>query len=236
MILGKRSKDISNQRFGALVAIRPSHKGNRGTVYWEFLCNCGKPHIARGNVIAYEAKKNKPNLPSCGCVELTNKTKHGFRKSKDTHPAYRAYRSMMSRCYDTGCPGYKWYGAIGVSVSAEWKGNPKAFIDWAVHNGWKPNLHIDKDILCKEKGISPHVYSPSTCQWVTARINVGFSTNRDNYGKHPNVKLSHQDVIDIVDRYTSGAETNMSQLARDYNVNPSSIRKILLKAKSEEEK
>lgn len=226
---GKRVKDITGQQFGSLKALRFSHVKNR-MAYWEYQCKCGEIHIARANTVTYMAKKagEDTELPSCGCVELARKTKHGFRKAKDTHPAYRAYRSMMSRCYNSNDPGYEWYGAVGVTVCDEWRGNPKAFVEWALSSGWAPSLHIDKDILCKEKGIFPHVYSPETCQWVTAKENVGFATNRDNFGSHPNIKLSHEDVAEILGLYFSGKVTRYTELAEMYGVSsPSTIQRLI---------
>lgn len=225
---GKRTKDITGQRFGSLTAVRFSHVRNR-MAYWEYECDCGQLHTARGNTIAHQAKHyaDDPQLPSCGCVELARKTRHGYRKAKDTHPAYRAYRGMMSRCYDPGCSGYQWYGAQGVTVCGEWKDNPKAFVDWAVANGWQPGLHIDKDILCDEKGIHPHIYSPDTCQWVSAKVNVGYATNRDNYGKHPNVCLSHDAVAEILGRWFSDEEITQKDLATEYGVTPSTVKRLI---------
>ena len=133
---------------------------------------------------------------------------------------------MMSRCYDTNCPEYKWYGAIGVTVCDEWKGNPEAFVKWSLENGWAKGLHIDKDILSEAKGIHPHIYSPETCQWVDARTNVGFATNRSNYGKHPNVKLSQKQVDEILAAYHSG-QANGPELARHYGVNTSTIYRLI---------
>jgi len=225
---GKRTKDITGQRFGSLVAVRFSHVKNR-MAYWEYQCDCGNLHVARGNTVAHQAKKfaDDPQLPSCGCVELARKTRHGYRKAKDTHPAYRAYRAMMDRCYNPNTSTYQWYGERGVTVCDEWKDNPKAFIDWAIANGWQPGLHIDKDVLCDEKGIHPHVYSPDTCQWVTAKVNVGYATNRDNYGKHPNVRLSHENVAEIVGRWFSNEDTQQNALAIEYGVTPSTVKRLI---------
>jgi len=220
-------KNITNQVFGSLTAIYPHHSGKNHTIYWKYQCACGNAHIARANVISYQAKKGILNIPSCGCVELANKTKHGFRKLKDTHPAYRTYRGIINRCYNNNDPGYKWYGAVGVTLCNEWKNNPKAFIKWSINNGWKPGLQIDKDILCKKLKISPHIYSPETCQWTTAKINVGFATNRSNFGKHPNIHLSIQDVEKIEELYFSGVETNKSELARMFGVTPSSTQRLI---------
>lgn len=215
-------KDIAGQRFGSLVAVEYSHTKNR-MAFWKYKCDCGKEHIARANTVTHVAKKkNDPQLPSCGCVELVRKTKHGYRKAKDTHPAYRAYRGMMDRCYNPNSAGYQWYGAVGVTVSDEWKDNPQAFVEWSIQNGWKPGFHIDKDILCEEKGITPHIYSPETCQWVSAKTNIAFATNRDNYGKHPNIKLSHLEVADLLNTYFSGKVTSFKDLAAIYGLKSSS--------------
>lgn len=218
--------DISNQVFGSLTAIRFSHKDSIGNAYWEYSCKCGKSHTARANTIKYQAKKYNNSIePSCGCINLSKVIKHGYRSQGTKHPLYGVYNGMMTRCYDENSPNYKWYGALGVTVCEEWKSNPIAFIQWAEQTNWIKGLHIDKDILCEELGIVPHVYSPNTCQFVTAKINVGFATNRDNFGIHPNVKLSHQDVIEIKYLYSHGY-TGV-EIADMYSVNSSSIYAVL---------
>lgn len=227
-----RTKDITGQQFGSLIAQEFSHTHER-QAHWKYICKCGNTHVARANTITYQAKKKQdPELPSCGCVELARKTLHGFRKAKDTHPAYKAFRGMLSRCYNPNTPTYQWYGALGVTVCDEWRNSPKAFVEWSIANGWKPGLHIDKDILCKELGISPGIYSPETCQWVTAKVNVGFATNRDNFGSHPNVKLSHEEVAALLEMYFSGEEPNQSELARIFGLaSSSSVQRLISIAK-----
>lgn len=68
--------------------------------------------------------------------------------------------------------------------------------------------------------------SPETCQWVDARTNVGFATNRSNYGKHPNVKLSQEQVDEILAAYRSG-QANGPELARQYGVGPSTVYRLI---------
>ncbi len=227
MILSKRAEDATGKQFGRLLAISPERQSSNGT-YWLFKCSCGKEHVARLNTVKYSLKKN--GNVSCGCYELENKTKHGYRKVNNTHRAYAAYISMMDRCYNKNNNGYQWYGAKGVTVCDEWKDNPAAFVEWSIANGWEKGLHIDKDILCEELGISPHIYSPETCQWTTVQKNVAKATNRDNFGSHPNIKLSHSKVDEMCNLYSTGECTNMSELARRFNLlSPSSVSKILKK-------
>ena len=222
-----RIKDITGIKFGSLTAIKVAYVKNRAA-YWEYSCVCGKTHIARANNVAHRAtSQNDPELPSCGCIEVARKTKHGFRKANNRHPAYSAYRNMMDRCYSPNDKAYKWYGAVGVTVADCWKDNPEAFVKWSLENGWDKDLHIDKDIKCKAKGIYPHIYSPDTCTWTTAKINIAESANRTNYGKRPNIKLSQEEVDEILHLYSSGEVTNQSELARMYGLSQSSIRRLL---------
>lgn len=225
--MSKHLKDITNNRYGSLVAIQLNHVGTNRTAYWDYQCDCGKIHTARANTITYTAKHStNPKLPSCGCMELELKTKHGYRTASNTHPLYKVHKSIMDRCYNPTLPSYQWYGAVGVTMCDEWKANPKAFIEWALANGYQKGLHIDKDILCKAKGIHPHVYSPETCQFVTAKINVGFATNRSNYGKHPNVKLSNRQVEEILRKYNVEGISGPT-LSMEYGVGTSTIYRIL---------
>lgn len=223
-------KDITGQKFGSLTALYLDHMDPKSrTAYWCYKCDCGKTVVLRANTVTYTAKKQKgikPQFPSCGCKELEQKTKHGYRKAKDTHPTYRTWRGMISRCYDPACPEYKWYGAIGVTVCDEWRENPKAFCDWAITHGWFKGAHIDKDILSEQLGIHPHIYSPKTCQWVTPKTNVSFATNRDNYGKHPNIKLSHKQVEEILQLHKEHPEITMAEMAKMFNVVSSTICRI----------
>jgi len=227
---GNRTKDITGQIFGSLKAIRFIEVKNR-MAYWEYLCKCGKLHIARSNTVTYETTRlNDPELPSCGCVELARKTKHGYRKVKDTHPAYKVFRSMVDRCNNPNSPNYKWYGGVGVKVCDQWTNNPQSFVEWAISNGFQKGLHIDKDILCDKLNIHPHIYSPQTCQWVSAKTNVSYATNRDNFGIHPNVRLSHNQVAEIIHKhFINGMPAK--DLANEYGVNVSSIYPLIRAAK-----
>lgn len=221
-------KDITGQVFGSLTALEPSHANERYMWYWKYRCKCGNEHVARANIVKHELRKGDPELPSCGCVELARKTKHGFRKADDTHPAYRVYMGIMSRCYDPNSANYKHYGARGVTVAAEWKDNPEAFVTWALENGWKQELAIDKDILSDKLNIHPHVYSPETCQWISSLENSRYANDRRNYGRHPNVRLSYEDVTEILRLYNSGECTNKSELARMFGLKaPSSIARLI---------
>ena len=87
------------------------------------------------------------------------------------------YYDMKTRCYNTKSKHYKWYGAKGITICAEWldtspilsvgRGRPYskgfiAFKEWALANGYTEDLTIDR--IDVSKG-----YSPDNCRWATMK-------------------------------------------------------------------
>lgn len=68
---------------------------------------------------------------------------------------------MKDRCGNPNNSGYQWYGAKGVKVCEEWKNSFESFYSWAMANGYKKGLSIDR--------INPFGnYEPSNCRWATS--------------------------------------------------------------------
>lgn len=156
---------------------------------------------------------------------------HGACVNGKKHPLYTAYQNMISRCYSPNFPGYKHYGAKGVSVSDEWKGNPTEFMEWSLANGWQPGKHLDKDILCEVMGIDPHVYSPQTCQWIDPKVNQRHSAVRDRVGRNKTIKLSPEQAAEIVARYHGDDPPSQKALAKEYGVSQTGISYVIRNTK-----
>lgn len=92
---------------------------------------------------------------------IHNQKRHGFG---GTH-VYKIWGGIVKRCENPKCQNYKWYGAKGITVCDEWRLKPESFCTWALANGYKKGLHIDR---IDNKGN----YEPSNCRFVTAWENT----------------------------------------------------------------
>ncbi|WP_152569503.1 MULTISPECIES: hypothetical protein [Sphingomonas] len=153
-ITAARTKDLTGKRYGKLVAVvqLPS-RDKQGRPNWLCLCDCGSTTLATASAL----HKRK----SCGCLK---------RRPTGASPAERetllmARRNMLKRCYVEGSEGYSRYGERGITVCQEWRDDKEAFYDWALANGWTPELQIDR---IDNDGD----YEPSNCHFVTRLENA----------------------------------------------------------------
>jgi len=127
-------------------------------------------HICLSHIRTCTHNVNNGESARCkACATKSHKTKHGDRR--DRVRVYGIWSGIKTRCYNKNANSYKNYGAKGIVMCDEWKDNYLAFKKWALENGYSDDLCIDKDIKCEELNISPKIYSPNTCVWITESEN-----------------------------------------------------------------
>ena len=57
-----RKKDLTNMRFGQLVALEPTSQRRHGSIVWDCICDCGNHHKVAAEVLL------SGHCQSCGCI------------------------------------------------------------------------------------------------------------------------------------------------------------------------
>jgi predicted XRE-type DNA-binding protein len=139
-----------------------------------------------------EKKVEKPvrdgkQANTCGCK------RHGDYKTI----LYKRYTGMKYRCYKETSSDYKNYGARGIKVCNEWRNSYITFKKWALANGYRDNLTIDR---IDNDGN----YEPNNCRFITIKEN--------SRNKRDNTKIEYE-----------GKTKSVTEWAEVLNINRSTI-------------
>lgn len=128
--------DLTGMQFHYLTVVKASHS-KRGDMYWNCICKCGKETVTKGTHL------KSGNTKSCGCYrdELYKINAAGSRRK---NKLYRVWQQIRYRCYNPKVAPYKNYGGRGIRVSEEWRNNFDEFYEWAMRNGYKDGLEVDR--------------------------------------------------------------------------------------------
>lgn len=126
--------DLTGQSFGRLTAIQIVESGDRGKSRWLCKCECGKEKTVRADGL------RSGKSTSCGCYHTEINKTHGMSNTK----MYRSWYNMKLRCYEPTARHYQDYGGRGIVVCDEWLNDFLKFFNWAIRNGYREDLTIDR--------------------------------------------------------------------------------------------
>jgi hypothetical protein len=158
--------DLTGCHFGRLFTVSFSHIREKRS-FWVAACSCGNVKTVSS------AGLRSGSTKSCGCLHRETAAAQG--RASRTHGLSKSrlsviHSGMITRCYKPNAINYDRYGGKGVTVCDEWRFDRWSFFKWALANGYRDDLEIDR--IENDKG-----YEPGNCRWVKSTKN---QNNRSN--------------------------------------------------------
>jgi hypothetical protein len=198
----EKKRDLSGEKFHSLTVIRATSHAEWGWLNWLCKCDCGKEVVVAG----YRLVQGK--IQSCGCAR-GKAAKHNGCANGKSEPIYQLWHHMKQRCYRKRNDNYATYGGRGITVCDEWRDNYPAFREWAIANGYRKGLQIDR---IDNDG----PYSPDNCQ---------FTSPAKNTQKQPQVKLTPRRVL-VIRRLMERTTLTAEEVGRLFGVTRSAVTAI----------
>lgn len=195
----RKVENIIGQKFGKLLVVENLNIKSHGSTLHRCICECGN---TKDIPISY-LKSN--HTTSCGCLTRQTHTTHNLSRSR----LYNIYSGMLARCFRKNHHAYKNYGGRGITVCDEWKDDFIVFFKWAMDNGYKNNLTIDR---IDNNGN----YEPDNCRWI--------SKAEQTRNSRKNVYLTY-----------NGVTKTISEWSKQFNIPLTTFRRRVLENRPFEE-
>lgn len=121
--------------------------------------------------------------------------KHGTR-------IYSIFSDMKTRCYNKNYKKYKNYGGRGIKICDEWLNDFQSFYSWAMSNGYKDNLTIDRIDVNGN-------YEPSNCRWITIE--------EQQNNRRETIRVTYKNVTRTLSQWGEILNINRKTLWARYN-------------------
>lgn len=158
------------QKFQSLTVVKPVYRKSRWL--WLCKCDCGNETIAYPNLLINGKQK------ACYCGK--SKTFHDMHlRHGESHTRLNnIWSDMKRRCNDKNRKCYIHYGGRGIEYFKEWE-NYEAFRDWAMLNGYKDELTLERKNVNGNYELSNCCWIPFSRQALNKRNNIVVKINGD---------------------------------------------------------
>lgn len=164
----EKYKSYIGQNFNSLKIIDVSYEKNLKTkdTHYFFICKCDC-----GNTTKVRVKRVlNGETQTCGCRNKGYNYHNSDGLSKNYPHLYSVWNILRHKCYNKNNAKYKNYGARGITVCEEWKHKFEPFCKWAMANGYRQGLTIERIDVDGN-------YEPSNCKWITFKEQSRNKTN-----------------------------------------------------------
>lgn len=162
-------KNLTGKHFGKLKVEKYFGMDTKHHHLWECHCECGK------TILLSSTDLNRKHIKSCGCFSRPI----GLSYSRLS----RILRNIKQRCYNTNNPRFNVYGAKGITICDEWKNDFMSFYTWAMENGYRDDLTIDRIDVNGN-------YEPKNCRWI--------SNQEQQFNKNTNVNITYNNKTQCI--------------------------------------
>jgi hypothetical protein len=159
-------KDLTNQKFARLTALRDVGRNKHGARLWLCRCECGN------EVTAVSSHLRRGNTKSCGCLLGDRNRERLLKHGKTETPEYGIWSKIKGRCLNPTDQAFKYYGGRGVRVCDRWVGSFQAFLS---DMGPRPSSGHSIDRIDNDGD-----YCPENCHWADSKTQ---QRNRRPHGK-----------------------------------------------------
>lgn len=141
--------DITNEKFGRLLAIRPTDKRSGTSIVWECMCECGEIVFINSNNLRRGKSK------SCGCYRDEFAITHGLSGSR----IYKLWNAMFSRVRYP--ERYENHAGRGIGSCPEWFVFENFYTDMG--DSYTEQASLDRIDVNGD-------YCKDNCRWTTGSV------------------------------------------------------------------